>query len=551
MKPLNRISTQFVSSVLIALLLAATASADWLLTTSPPDVDKAEHNDVGNPTCWVAAAANMLAAAGYGDGNNVQERADDIYYDMRHDAQIYNGGRGWADTGMRKWLQSDYNTWKRTNPYKYVHLYGEPDCKNQRDPWQNPDLPKFIGNELRRERPLRLSIYTPGYIAHAITGWGDNADANFLTENPTRAKVSDSDYSDSTQDLQTYNYDDYNNPNPAGYDYGDGWYINYNYENTHPYIDNIVTLSNMPNFVDLSQGAPIAVTRTAKGSYLIQQNRIGFNATDLHYKVTADKRTYGYRTEIDWDTANTPTIAENNNPPTELTVDWDLSDNPVPDTNSVTITTELHVPCAPMQGVLVSYSNVHFTYPDSGSLRPEFAWAMNTILEGPNDSNATAGCVVGAFELFQDVGGSPGPIIAAYRFIYEYDHCENPEHHEFAFQCPPQTDYWVGFFRFGHSYAALDDQALWQFDNWLFDEPTLFPMWQTIPPISVDLSGHGLLPYPAAQDYEFPPPEKCGDPGTSYPSGDINKDCKVNFHDFAYFSATWLNCTDPNQDNCL
>jgi hypothetical protein len=176
---------------------------------------------------------------------------------------------------------------------------------------------------------------------------------------------------------------------------------------------------------------------------------------------------------------------------------------------------------------------------------------MNTILEGPNDSNATAGCVVGAFELFQDVGGSPGPIIAAYRFIYEYDHCENPEHHEFTFQCPPQTDYWVGFFRFGHSYAALDDQALWKFDNWLFDEPTIFPMWQTIPPISVDLSGHGLLPYPAAQDYEFPPPEKCGDPGTSYTSGDINKDCKVDFHDFAYFSATWLNCTDPNQDNCL
>jgi len=40
-----------------------------------PDVEK-EGYDL---TCWLATAANMLAAAGYGEGADCQERAEDIY----------------------------------------------------------------------------------------------------------------------------------------------------------------------------------------------------------------------------------------------------------------------------------------------------------------------------------------------------------------------------------------------------------------------------------------------------------------------------------------
>jgi hypothetical protein len=537
------------SAVLVAVLfVAGLAQADWLKTNNPPDVDKAEQNDIGRPTCFIASAANMLAGAGYGDGNTVQERADDIYYDMRHDNNIYKGRGGWADVAMREWLRSANNTWKQTNPYKYVHLYGDPNCKRDRDPWPNSNMPKFLGNELRRDHVARLSIYTRGVIAHAITAWGDDGDANLLTANPNEVKVTDSDYSDATQAIQTYRYDDYSNPNPAGTDYGDGWYINYNYENRHPYIDNVVTLSNMPDWVDLMSGASIGITRTVTGSYMIHQSNAG-PATDLHYKVGCDRRIYGYRTELDWDTNDVPSITENNNPPTELTVDWDLSDNNVPNCNNVTITTQLNVDCAPHVGVLVDYNNVHFTFPGPGAGKPEFGWRMTTTLSGPNDSNATGGYVIGAFEIFADDSG-PGPIVAAYRLIYEYDHVEAPNEHNFDLvPITPTTAYWVGSFRFGHSYALLDDEALWQFGDWFYVDPTPSAM-TGLRSIKVNFDDDGLLPYPTAQDDTFPPPEECGDPGTTYASGDINKDCQVNAIDFAFFAATWLECTEPNSLNC-
>ncbi len=37
---------------------------------------------------------------------------------------------------------------------------------------------------------------------------------------------------------------------------------------------------------------------------------------------------------------------------------------------------------------------------------------------------------------------------------------------------------------------------------------------------------------------------------TDYADGDINKDYKVDWKDFALFAESWLQCTDPNQENC-
>ena len=87
-------------------------------------------------------------------------------------------------------------------------------------------------------------------------------------------------------------------------------------------------------------------------------------AQDLHYKVSSGKM-YSYRTNIDWDTSNAPDITEDDTPPTELTVNWDLSDNPVPFCSWVTITTEVVLPWVPGTGVLyaITYDDVYFTYP--------------------------------------------------------------------------------------------------------------------------------------------------------------------------------------------
>ncbi len=539
------------AATLPVLLLAGSLAGDWLKTTNPPDVDKAEHGDIGSPTCWVAAASNMLAGAGYGDGNTVQERADEIYTEICTHIEDCNDC-GWADEALRDWLSSSYNTWKKTNPYKYVYLYGEPNCKRDRDPWQADYMPKWLGNQLRFERVARLSIYRPGVWGHAITVWGDSGGGALLVANPNEVKIADSDYADASQAIQTYRYDDYNNPNPGGTDYGNGWYINYNYQNNHRYIDNVVVLSNIPDFVDITQGAGIGITRTVTDTYQILQRRAGFNATDLHYKA-GSKTTYGYRTYIDWDTNNAPAIVENANPPNELTVDWDLSDNPVPQGAMVTITTQMNISCPPGVGLFppIVYSSVYFT-PTPFLAVPDLGWRMSTgLLGAPPDSNATGGYVIGAFEIFEDAGGAPGPIIGSCRLLYEYYKPEDPEHHLFEFDSPPQTGYWAGNFRFGHSYAFLEDDGLMSFDNWWYVYPVIEPMWMPIAPISVDFTGNGLLPYPRAQDFSFPPPEKCGDPGTVYLAGDVNKDCKVDFKDFASFAATWLDCSDPNDPNCI
>jgi hypothetical protein len=47
------------------------------------------------------------------------------------------------------------------------------------------------------------------------------------------------------------------------------------------------------------------------------------------------------------------------------------------------------------------------------------------------------------------------------------------------------------------------------------------------------------------------PPSSCGEPGTAYLQGDINKNCYVNFLDFAALGTEWFECTDPNMPlNC-
>jgi hypothetical protein len=43
----------------------------------------------------------------------------------------------------------------------------------------------------------------------------------------------------------------------------------------------------------------------------------------------------------------------------------------------------------------------------------------------------------------------------------------------------------------------------------------------------------------------------CGDDDHPYPEGDANKDCSVDFRDFAEIGDYWLDCTDPLDANCL
>jgi len=133
----------------VMMVLCAPALADWQRSPAS-DVDKegtanGEGNDglvagvVAAPdnSCWLAASSNQLAAAGYGNGATLQERADDIYLDMliwqrSQDPADIHGTRdgGWMDNALTWWLGSANNTWP-ANPYNVVTVHGNTNCT----PW--------------------------------------------------------------------------------------------------------------------------------------------------------------------------------------------------------------------------------------------------------------------------------------------------------------------------------------------------------------------------------------------------------------------------------
>ncbi|MFH1613738.1 MAG: hypothetical protein ABIG61_01460 [Planctomycetota bacterium] len=43
----------------------------------------------------------------------------------------------------------------------------------------------------------------------------------------------------------------------------------------------------------------------------------------------------------------------------------------------------------------------------------------------------------------------------------------------------------------------------------------------------------------------------CGEPGTLYFAGDLNRDCYIDINDVALFVEDWLSCTDPNDPECI
>ena len=45
-------------------------------------------------------------------------------------------------------------------------------------------------------------------------------------------------------------------------------------------------------------------------------------------------------------------------------------------------------------------------------------------------------------------------------------------------------------------------------------------------------------------------PDYCGDGGTVYPAGDINRDCYADLLDFALLASYWMHCSDPANHDC-
>lgn len=473
-------------------IINLTSCCGYQKMNPPPDADKNPLPPLPTDnSCWFATAANMLAGAGYGNGSTVQQRTDDIYAEMIAHYTVINGG--WPDAALQWWLNSSNNTWTN-NPYTVVTYIGNKSMY----PWNDQAGPRIIGNNLRKCNYVGICFSWPtnavdqfgfpiiGQGGHATTAWGDNFCGGIQTINPTMIRITDSDR-DIGGNIQEYDYDSFSNPNPGGPNEGSGWY--FDFSSNHPYLRGFALLEPTDDPSDNR------LTQIVRGSYKIHQNKL-ISATDLHYNVGTDVEILSYKTSIDWDKDAIPNIQENTPQRTNLTVDWDLKEKPVPYCNWITITTEFVLP----GWNAMSYKNVHFTYPKTGLIfkLPEIKWEMKTPMIENSDKipDVTGGYIIGSFDIISGEGINTDSLIVQYRFIHQYLYNQNPELHNFLLV--GDKGYSVRNLKIGHSYGLLDSKELWAFKEWMTEINEIFKLNEQ--PIKVDINWTGKLPYPKGMD---------------------------------------------------
>lgn len=480
---------------LAVLAMSFLTSCTYMKMNPPPDTDKVGVNN----SCYLATAANILAGAGYGNGASVQDRAEDIYSDLTAHFGVAAGG--WTDTALSWWLASANNIWPG-NPYTVVTVYGN---KIPKYPWSNSNGAKEIANNLRKCNFVGLSISWPtnavdhngdpviGSGGHAITGWGDRSRmpwkdySALISSNPSRVRVTDSDR-ETDGDVQQYSYDSYTNPNPGGANEGNGWYIDY--DGNHPYIKHIITLSPT-----MTTGGGVNIQRVV-GSYRICQYK-KLEATDLHYEVGTDAEILSYNTRVSWDADTPPVIQENQPQRTELDMDWDFSNNPIPESSWVTITTEFIL----RNWNAMQYDNVYFTYPDRivGKLIAPVSWKIESskVAKADKIPDITGGYVVARFDIIDTSLPKDKNIIAKYRLLHQYSYTQSPEIHNFILK--GGEGFQVTNLSFGHTYGFLDDNELWQFEDWMTNmKNKKYTLGDK--PLNIQLDWSGRLPYPKGED---------------------------------------------------
>ena len=167
----------WVVLALLALLIGGARVAyagpiTYWKVVNPPDVNKLDNPnipgwpDAGDNSCWLASAADLLSAAGYGNGAA-------IYGTLTGHYGI--AATGFADTALSWYLQ---NFPMAGNPYTIVTGYFV------------GLTPSFIAGEMRRSEMVSIGIYPTVLLnenGHAISVWGDDG------PNPASIAVTDSD----------------------------------------------------------------------------------------------------------------------------------------------------------------------------------------------------------------------------------------------------------------------------------------------------------------------------------------------------------------------
>jgi hypothetical protein len=394
-------------------------------------------------------------------------------------------------------------------------------------PWTSPNVSLYIGNNLRKpNRFVGLHIAIPAtathsLFRHAITVWGDNGEnASSIALNPSSIVVADSDYNrdnvGTNGPLQSYTYlqsDHSFHP----------WTLNYH--GRQPVIEGVVILQRVrekPNtgvpggtmIIDssgLATGASLdpATIRSVVGSYRLRQHGLA-NAIGLHYYTSSDSVVYlpdddpeWKHTRINQSTDFHGFIGDNHYDSASA----DFYSYPVPLGSDLTITTEYNLGTSASEPTPLPPSMRHFGHVLRGWANggeygqvtyPELGLKVVTP-EAPDVSaaNITGGYVIGAF----DVLDSAGTFVGKYRLQTEYTWDQDPELHNFElFPIGDTTSFRIENLKFGHSYGFLDDDELWDFNNWTTSNAAQQLVTQSNP-LVVPINWDGLLPYPPGTNF--------------------------------------------------
>lgn len=454
---MNNRSFFFIIPVLFVMLFIS--SCGYLQMNPPPDANISEEDT--DESGWMAAAANMLAAADYGNGNNVQEKAEDIYANLIE--EFGTDKTGWTDAALSWWLKSEHNRYPE-NPYKLVTVYGH---KSPKLPWANPDAVMFIGNLMRKGNFVAISITWPnadvdntGQGGHTINCWGDNESERAISENPKHIRVSDPHRNDGGS-LQTYEYDFFYEPNPDGTNEGAGWY--FSYDNNHPYIKNIIVLSP----VTTNNDNEVAVRKMGAYRLMYPEEHARYK---LQYYVAADSLidVFNAPPENGTDFNKRPSISKGKQKNKAL-VEWSMKKR---DSTRkwFTIFSELIIP--EESGILVS--DVKYELRNGSELKaaPDVYW--NVIHQPVNFpsriENISGGYIIGSFDILkEDTVFTDDDPYAEYRFISQYSFDGYPR--EFTLYLYAETAYCISNIKLGHKYGLLSPDSLWTFKNWIVDFP--------------------------------------------------------------------------------
>jgi len=157
-----------IIQIFSGLLVLFISSCGYLKVNPPPDANHGNKNE--KQYVWLAAAANLLAAAGYGQAKSTDEKSEEIYNQLI--GEFGNQKTGWTDTAIQWWLDSGFNIWPE-NPYTLTTVMG---YKRDKIPYNHDGGTQQISQLLRvfpvkQDHLLYLVIYAwQAHYQNAIQG---------------------------------------------------------------------------------------------------------------------------------------------------------------------------------------------------------------------------------------------------------------------------------------------------------------------------------------------------------------------------------------------